>query len=45
MLTKQDRKYIESTIDKKIDALAIIIQKGFEDCTIRTDMKGCRREV
>ncbi|MCB9805814.1 hypothetical protein H6775_01480 [Candidatus Nomurabacteria bacterium] len=39
MLTKQDKKYIEDRIEKKIDGLAIIIQKGFEEVFVRLDTK------
>jgi chromosome segregation ATPase len=51
MLTKQDKSYIaqefirfeerfEKKIDEKFDAFAIMIQKGFEECATKTELKA-----
>lgn len=45
MLTKDDKKYIEDRIEKKIDALAIIIQKGFAEVFAKLDTKADKEDV
>lgn len=40
MLTLEDKKYIKDRIGKKIDNLAVLIQKSFAQVSLRADMEA-----